>query len=316
MGYARRERRIVCSAVYQEVDILPLRAELESRGRLEGPTRVSSEKLERANQRQRERHFAQLVAANFVRPGVLLVDMTYAPGMEPESFEAADANMVRYLRRIKYLCRQRALPAPLYVAVTEGGNEGGEEENKRLHHHMILFAPGLGREEVEGLWSTGRGRAARSLGRVNTRAAQPEHGSLEGRAKYMLKAPRHKRRWHQSLGLKKPVRKINDEKYNAHQIEQWVRDGRALDPAFWRRKYPSWQVAEVEAEYNEIEGVHYIRLKLWREASPWKKPDTRAGRTRQGPAGAVPGGKRGAMGAARCMPGTRKSAAKPGPRGR
>lgn len=111
MGYARRERRIVCSAVYQEVDILPLRAELESRGRLEGPTRVSSEKLERANQRQRERHFAQLVAANFVRPGVLLVDMTYAPGMEPESFEAADANMVRYLRRIKYLCRQRALPA-------------------------------------------------------------------------------------------------------------------------------------------------------------------------------------------------------------
>ena len=135
MGYARRERRIVCSAVYQEVDILPLRAELESRGRLEGPTRVSSEKLERANQRQRERHFAQLVAANFVRPGVLLVDMTYAPGMEPERFEAADANMVRYLRRIKYLCRQRALPAPLYVAVTEGGNEGGEEENKRLHHH-------------------------------------------------------------------------------------------------------------------------------------------------------------------------------------
>lgn len=91
----------MCSAVYQEVDILPLRAELESRGRLEGPTRVSSEKLERANQRQRERHFAQLVAANFVRPGVLLVDMTYAPGMEPESFEAADANMVRYLRRIK-----------------------------------------------------------------------------------------------------------------------------------------------------------------------------------------------------------------------
>ena len=90
-----REKKIVCSPVYQEVDLIPRRAEVRGKN---PQGRESSEKQKRANQRDAERHFVQLVNANFVRAGVLLVDLTYVGGAEPADFEQADRNMVNYLR--------------------------------------------------------------------------------------------------------------------------------------------------------------------------------------------------------------------------
>ena len=262
-----REKRIVCSPLYQEVDLIPAR---ETREDADRRGQESTEKQKRANQKKAERHFVQMVNANFVRPGVLLVDPTYEGGGEPASFAEADRNLENYLRRIKYLCARRGLPKPAYVAVTEGGEEGSAEENHRLHHHIILFAPGLTRDEVEDLWCAGRGKARRSLGRVNTRRAQPVRGSLIERAMYMLKAPKHKKRWHQSLGLKRPQVKTNDTRYTKRQLLRWCTNGDAYDRGFWEKKYPTWQVEEVAVEYNEIDGAYYVRLRMWRDKSPWK----------------------------------------------
>lgn len=263
-----REKKIMCSPVYQEIDLIPLRKECRVGG---AQGTESSEKQKRANQRAAERHFVQLVNANFVRDGVLLVDPTYVGGQEPADFEEADRNLVNYLRRLSYLCARRGLQRPAYVAVTEGGEERSGEENHRLHHHIILYAPGLSRDEVEGLWSTGRGKKRVSLGRINTRRAQPVQSSLIERAMYMLKAPKHKKRWHQSLGLKKPVVKTNDRRYTKRQILRWCANGDAYDRAFWEKKYPSWKVSEVSVEYNEIQAAYYVRLRLWRSKSPWSK---------------------------------------------
>lgn len=87
----------------------------------------------------------------------------------------------------------------------------------------------------------------------------------------MLKAPKHKKRWHQSLGLKKPVLKINDARYTKRQILRWCTNGDAYDRVFWEKKYPSWQVEEANVEFNEIEGAYYIRLRMWRSKSPWSR---------------------------------------------
>ena len=83
-GY--REKRIICSPVYAEVDLIPVRKDTLSR-RAGGET---SEKQQRANRKAAERHFVQLVNANFVQPDVLLVDPTYAGGEEPADFAEAD----------------------------------------------------------------------------------------------------------------------------------------------------------------------------------------------------------------------------------
>ena len=83
-GY--REKKIICSPVYAEVDLIPVRADTHGcRG--EGET---NEKQQRANRKAAERHFVQLVNANFVQPDVLLVDPTYAGGEEPADFAEAD----------------------------------------------------------------------------------------------------------------------------------------------------------------------------------------------------------------------------------
>ena len=103
-GY--REKRIICSPVYAEVDLIPVRKDTLSR-RAGGET---SEKQQRANRKAAERHFVQLVNANFVQPDVLLVDPTYAGGEEPADFAEADRNLVNYLRRISYLCARKKLP--------------------------------------------------------------------------------------------------------------------------------------------------------------------------------------------------------------
>ena len=272
-GY--REKRIICSPVYAEVDLIPVRKDTINRW-AGGET---SEKQQRANRKAAERHFVQLVNANFVQPDVLLVDPTYAGGEEPADFAEADRNLVNYLRRISYLCARKKLPKPKYVAVTEGGAEGTEDEDHRLHHPIILQAQGLTREEVEDLWSAGRGKKRQSLGRVNTRRAQPICGSLVDRAMYMLKAPKHRKKWHQSLGLKMPEVRLNDNRYTKRQILKWCTNGDAYDRGFWAKKYPTWKVSEAAVEFNDIEGAYYVRLRLWRDKSQWKESPTRAGRT-------------------------------------
>ena len=119
-----REKKIVCSPVYQE----------SKAGAPQG--RESTEKQKRANQRAAERHFVQLVNANFVRKGVLLVDLTYVGGEEPENFERADRNMGNFLRRGCYLSAKRggkppaAPPHHPLCAGTDPGRGGGPVERR------------------------------------------------------------------------------------------------------------------------------------------------------------------------------------------
>ena len=145
------------------------------------------------------------------------------------------------------------------------------EERQHFHHHIILQCS-LSRDEVEALWSTGRGTARRSLGRVNCDRAQRNRAAWPARARYMVKARTARRRWRQSLGLKKPVRKRPvDNKYTQKGIEKAIHGGEAYDPRYWERKYPGWLCSGVEIEYNELERAPYVRLTLWRPRSPYAR---------------------------------------------
>lgn len=259
-----REQRTVCSVIYQEVDITPIKVAPRSRGTR---THSSTAVQQRHNDKRAARYLIQLINSNFAEGRCYLLDPTYTADQEPASLEEADAQLVRYLRRIAYACRRRELPAPKYIAVTE--------ERRHYHHHIILQCA-LSRDEVEELWSSGRGKARRRLGRVNCDVAQPECGSLEARARYMIKARLARRRWRQSLGLKKPARKKPvDSKYTQRGIERAIRSGDAYDPRYWERKYPGWLCSGVEIEYNELEKAPYVHLKLWRPRSPYRRYDTR-----------------------------------------
>lgn len=255
-----REQRTVCSQVYQEVDIMPIKVPPRTRG---SRSRSSSPVQQRLNDRNAARYLIQLINSNFVEGRCYLLDPTYSEGNEPASMEEAEVQLGRYLRRIAYACKKRGLPPPKYIAVTE--------ERSRYHHHIILQC-GLTRDEVEELWSVGRGSKRRRLGRVNCDVGQPSKGSLEERARYMMKARHARRHWRQSLGLKKPVRRRPvDGRYTQRGIEKAIRNGDACDPRYWEKKYPSWLCSGVQIEYNDIERAPYVRLTLWRPRSPYKK---------------------------------------------
>ena len=75
-----REQRILCSQVYQEVDIIPIKQVQSIRGKKTGR---SSPAQQRLNDRNAARHLNQLIAANFVTGRCYLMDQTYKPEKEP-----------------------------------------------------------------------------------------------------------------------------------------------------------------------------------------------------------------------------------------
>lgn len=269
MRHWMREQRILCSQVYQEVDIIPIKPDQVARGKKECKSSLAQQRL---NDRNAARYLNQLIAANFVTHRCYLMDPTYKPEKEPKTMEEADRNLVNYLRRVKAMCKKRGLPNPKYIAVTE--------QAAHFHHHIILDC-GLTRDELEDLWSTGRGARRERLGRINCDVAQPEHGALAARARYMVKTRHAARRWRQSTGLKKPERKKpNDGKYTRRAIDRAVRNGNAYDPRYWEQKYPTWKCHEIQIEYNPIDRAPYVRLTLWRPRSPYIRAEARKERRR------------------------------------
>ena len=217
---------------YKQVDIMPIPTEGIHRGARGKRRHASSLVQQRLNGKHSRRYLVQLVNANF-GAGDWLLTLTYAPEYLPASFEEACRRMEKFIDRLRAACKRAGLPAPAYIWVTEGGTEEAEAagEAKRYHHHAFLRCA-LDARAITELWCTGRGRHRRPLGRVHLSLAQPEQGSLEAWADYCIKTKHCRRKWRQSIGLKKPVVTVNDSKYTRRAIERAVRTGEAYRPAF------------------------------------------------------------------------------------
>lgn len=250
---------------YKQVDIMPIPTEGIHRGARGKRRHASSLVQQRLNGKHSRRYLVQLVNANF-GAGDWLLTLTYAPEYLPASFEEACRRMENFIDRLRAACKRLDLPAPAYIWVTEGGTEEAEAagEAKRYHHHAFLRCA-LDARAITELWCTGRGRHRRPLGRVHLSLAQPEQGSLEAWADYCIKTKHCRRKWRQSIGLKKPVVTVNDSKYTRRAIERAVRTGEAYRPAFWEKAHPGWRCRSVRIEYNEYQRGYYVRLEFWRE---------------------------------------------------
>lgn len=107
MRHWMREQRILCSQVYQEVDIIPIKPDQVARGKRECKSSLAQQRL---NDRNAARYLNQLIAANFVTHRCYLMDPTYKPEKEPKTMEEADRNLVNYLRRVKAMCKKEDCP--------------------------------------------------------------------------------------------------------------------------------------------------------------------------------------------------------------
>lgn len=198
-----REQKTICGKNYAEVDFCWI-SEKEHRAGTRGRKRFASSLAQQGRNAERARRtLVQLLNTNFDEQGFSLT-LTYEDIYLPGGDDAAWLDVQNYLQRIRRWLKKQKWPNAgklKWVCVTENQEADPAHGLKevRYHHHMVLQVDGLTpeqraamRDALENQWSTGTNRYREPLGTVNADRLQPEHDSLEGLAKYLLKSPRRK----------------------------------------------------------------------------------------------------------------------------
>lgn len=268
----QRERRYVCGqnkqeAVYQEVEIYTVGTDKKSRDRdkeKSTPPRFQGKKKEKwddHNAARSRKWFSRLLATNFTNKDTHTT-LTYTNSLLPIDDKQADRDTSNFLRHLRTKCRKRGLPDPEAIIVTENQEEDPETGQKavRYHHHVVLRCE-LSRDEIESCWH----RRGEPLGIANADRLRMDKGSLEALANYLLKYPKRRHRWKRTKGIRDPILpRPNDSKYTRRGIERVAKDSALLHSReYWAKKYPGWELAEAQAEYNEYWGWS-IMLKMYR----------------------------------------------------
>lgn len=273
-----------CGAFYREADIYPrfVGGSADERAPyIELEKQESSLAQKNLNDRNARRHLLQLIPLNFTPETGTHTTLTYKDKFLPQSEEQALADRANYLRRIKRECKKQGLSNPKFIAVTEYQlpDENTKTKEVRYHHHIILEC-GLDRDTLEALWSRGQGKKRERLGRANADRLQFEHGNCEALATYLLKYPKRRRRWTQSLHLKQPKhRSPQDNKYTNRQIEKLCTSGQVYNAEYWEKQYKGWTVADVQPIFDERVGWS-IYLKLYKPRRPCPQKQTQQQVTR------------------------------------
>lgn len=259
-----REKKIFCGDKFLEVDIIP---RTESGKRRKGirskKTQVSQPKQKNLNDKIAKRYFVQLINTNFDKEDIHTT-VTYSDQYLPDTIEAAEREVQNYIRRIKRAREKEGLPPLKYILVTECSCEKDSEKPVRIHHHIIMNG-GLDRNRIEDIWRRPRKKGQKEgdkLGYANTSRLQPTEFGLEAIARYLTKTKgKGKKRWSCSQNLEKPWTRNNDYKYSRRKVEKIAR-GKAHDPEFWSKQYPSYALTECKTEYNDITGwALYLKLR-------------------------------------------------------
>jgi hypothetical protein len=266
-----REQITECGKYYREVDIFPV-SERQHRAGPRAKKRVASSLAQQnANAARSLRLFVQKLNCNFDRRGFHAV-LSYDDFHLPDDEQAADRDLRNYLRRLQAWCRRQGWADRLkWMAVTEHQEADPKQGLKevRYHHHLVIQMDGLTRSEreklrtaIEDCWATGRGETREALGTVNADRLQPNENGLEALAKYLLKYPKRKKRWRESVGLADPVyKRPNDSRWSRKRLAEAC----TLcvdDRYFWEQRYPGYRLLGVCPTWDEerAEWRCYIRL--------------------------------------------------------
>lgn len=260
-----REQKHKCGPNYMEVDIFPI-TEQEHKASTRSKNKMATRLVQaNLNAKNSKRHLLQLVNTNFTNKDIHIT-LTYKRGRVPKTEEEAEKNLDNYLRRINYRRKKRGLPTAKVIAVTEYQEENQNEKKRAVQfHHHVIINEGLSRDELEGLWSEGRGKMRRPIGMTNADRLQFDQDSLENLCNYLTKYPNRKKRWRQSIGLKQPIRpRPNDGRYTRSKVSRLAKE--CVDDAdYWNKQYPGWELngPAIHAAYHEQMGW-YIYLQLRR----------------------------------------------------
>ena len=189
-------------------------------------------------------------------PRDLWCTFTYRRGCEPLDYDEALNNMRNYIRRIQRRRKRMGLPPTRYVGVIEWQED--EEKGIRCHHH-VFFDGAMPMEEVEELWGLGDRNELRKL--------DYDENALNGVGFYTTKAPRGRKKWISSVGLRKAAEKKSYTKFSAAAVGRMAKDRDAIRTAM-EKKFPGYWYLEGNARANCCNKQFYISARLLKKAEP------------------------------------------------
>lgn len=254
-----REKAVMCSGSYKDINIYVLSTEQHTRHRKTKCRKLTTPKQARQNLKYAQQYAVQLVNTNFGN-GDYIIDLTYET--EPENRERAEKDVFNYVNRLKTLYKKHGLTFRAFW-VTGGGHQRKKGEGLTRFHHHLIISGGADRNEIENKWNYGRIKCSRA------KILQNDFG-LEPRVRYMVK-PSHSseetnaKHWH-SANMKKPLESRNDEKYNILEFDKLIKAIRNnCGLQYLKKLYKNYEAVEITAIINPVTNLPHIHIKLKRE---------------------------------------------------
>lgn len=244
IDYKYRETKYYCGD-FLDVDIYPVFKKPGQRNNRYKPTSEVQAKLNETNS---IRKLERLLHCNFTSKDYAL-HLTYADDKLPPDSEAAQKDVQKFLRRVRrwYKLQGKELK---YICVTEKG-----KRSERVHHHLILSGE-VDRSELESFWR---------LGYANTKRLQFTKNGISGLAKYITKQPLLFKRWSASRNLKKPIVKINNNKYSRKSGKELFSFNFSNEKI--EKLYPGYFLSEICPVFNDVNGGYYTRMRFYKKTA-------------------------------------------------
>lgn len=242
------------------------------------------------NDKNARKYVERKINQNFGNKDIWMT-MTYDDEHLPidGDIDAADREMVKFIKRVNYQRKKQGLPNAKYVYVTEYN----EAADIRWHHHIIMDGA-LDMDTVEKCWKNGRRNEVRRL--------QKDENGLSGLANYIVKQKdrfKSEKRWHCSQGLPDPNIKVVHSKQPEKGKGSYKPIGKYVDGmvknqdsirevlAGW---YPEFDFTDAGVYYNDFNYMFYIHARMRRKKDNEKATTEEKARTHPDVSAFVVGG--------------------------
>ena len=212
------------------------------------------------NYRNAQKWFRLSAVANF-NEGDYTGEFTFAPENRPGSIEECEKEITNFIKRINRARKKKDLPKMKYMGVIEGKN------TDKLHFHLLLDNL-LNRDEIDDLWTKGRGKNKKSIGFTNIEKIKTQYG-IDGvivKANYLTKEfklenQKGKRKWFASRSLKKPVvERAQNWKYTDSKIARLL-ESEQLESQL-EKDNPGWELIEFPRKNSETQKDELVKLDI------------------------------------------------------
>ena len=226
--------------------------------------RDNSKAQKSLNEKNARKYIERKINENFGDADIWMT-LTYDSEHLPQDgdMDAADHEVVKFIKRVNYQRKKKGLPKAKYVFVTEYNADA----DIRWHHHIVMDGA-LDMDTVEKCWKNGRRNEVRRL--------QKDENGLSGMANYIVKQKnrlKSEKRWHCSQGLKEPDVKIVHSKQKekgkgnykpiGKYVDEMVRDQGAIEEILGKW-YPDFIFTGAQVYYNDFNYMFYIYARMRR----------------------------------------------------